>query len=571
MVEVERLPQQRLLVEQFDLREQNNAYGSLVTELKSLQNRLAELNSTSIFGSRQVSVANETVASASVATDALQGAYTFSFSQLANASRLLGSTGPAGFGVSQPLHDTDVVLDAGDPNTGPILSDAGFYPPVTSGTVTINGFQITIDPSRSLKELFQDISDQTGGAIEASYDTETDRITLSRVGGGAIILGSATDTSNFLQSAKLYNSPTGEGPLISAGAVGSTRVNVALDSANLATAIDTGLDGGGQPNATGTFSINGVDITFSMTDTLSDVLKRINDSDAGVFASYDAIQDRFVLASKATGDIGIAAQDQQGNFLSALGLSDATLERGRDALFSVNGGGTQRSRSNTITGDISGITGLTVTALQEGASTTVTVNSDTAKVRQAIEAFVEQYNKVQSMIDSQTAVNIDKSGKVTAATLSNQSEVDEIASRLRGTMFAPVSGLTGTINQLEKLGYTTSGDNNSLRLEDPEKLDAALANDLDDVLEFFTNDTNGLAATLDAYLEKLVGEDGSLIDKQSRLTQQATAIDTQIADLERLVQSNRERMVASFVAMETAQAQINQQLQFLQQRFANTT
>jgi len=31
-----------------------------------------------------------------------------------------------------------------------------------------------------------------------------------------------------------------------------------------------------------------------------------------------------------------------------------------------------------------------------------------------------------------------------------------------------------------------------------------LANDLDGVLEFFTDDTNGLATTLDAYLEKLL-------------------------------------------------------------------
>jgi hypothetical protein len=54
------------------------------------------------------------------------------------------------------------------------------------------------------------------------------------------------------------------------------------------------------------------------------------------------------------------------------------------------------------------------------------------------------------------------------------------------------------------------------------------------------------------------------------LTKQSTEIDTQIADLERLVQNNRERLVSSFLAMERAQAVINQQMSFLSQRFGGT-
>ena len=55
--------------------------------------------------------------------------------------------------------------------------------------------------------------------------------------------------------------------------------------------------------------------------------------------------------------------------------------------------------------------------------------------------------------------------------------------------------------------------------------------------------------------------------KKDALTKQAAAIDTQVSDLERVVQSNRQRLIDSFVGMETAQAKINQQLQFLAQRF----
>ncbi len=568
MAEVERLPQQRLRVEQADLREQSTAYGSLITELKSLQNSVAALKESSLYGSRTVSVGDETVASASTAADATQGVYTFHFSQLATAARLVGSNG-SGLGISQSLHTADVTLAGSE--EGPTLSESGFYPPATSGTITINGYQVTIDSSKTLKAVFQDISDQTGGTIEAGYDTETDTMTLNRVGGGDIILGSATDSSNFLQAAKLYNTPSGAGPITSSGALGSARLGVALASANLATAINTGFDGGGQPNATGTFTINGKDITFSATDTLATVMQRINDSDAGVTASYDAVNDRFSLTSKATGDIGIAVQDKQGNFLEALGfLGSTTLERGQDATYTVNGGSEQRSRSNTITGDASGITGLTVTALKEGGTTTVTVGSDTATIKDAIEGFVAQYNKVQSMIDSKTAVTVEDDGSVAASVLANQREAEEAATSLRGMVFGSISGLSGVINQLEKLGYTTNSEDNKLKLEDTAKLDAALATDLDAVQEFFSTAGSGLAVKLDAYLERLVGDDGSLITKQTNLDKRATAIDTQVADLERLVLAQIDTWKASFVAMEQAQQQLNQQLTYLLNQFSSS-
>ena len=70
------------------------------------------------------------------------------------------------------------------------------------------------------------------------------------------------------------------------------------------------------------------------------VIKRINDSQAGVSASYDSANDRFLLTNKATGDLGMALEDVTGNFLAATGLSSGTLTRGNDLLYTVNGGGT---------------------------------------------------------------------------------------------------------------------------------------------------------------------------------------------------------------------------------------
>jgi flagellar hook-associated protein 2 len=127
------------------------------------------------------------------------------------------------------------------------------------------------------------------------------------------------------------------------------------------------------------------------------------------------------------------------------------------------------------------------------------------------------------------------------------------------------------MNQLADIGIETNGNNNNLEISDEALLDKALANNLDGLKTLFTDDSNGLAVRLDEYLVKTIGDDGTLVDKDAKLSKDIAAIDTQISDLERIVESNRLRLIDSFIAMESAQAQINQQLQFLMQRFGGST
>jgi len=319
----------------------------------------------------------------------------------------------------------------------------------------------------------------------------------------------------------------------------------------------------------GRFRINGIEIAFSLADSMANVLARINESGAGVQASYDSLNDRFVLVNQTTGDLGMGLEDVSGNFLAATGLTSGTLQRGQDLLYTLNGAGTLRSQSNTLTEASSGLAGLTVTALRAGSTAVVNVGADTETIRLALSGFVEQYNKVQSLIDTQTAINSSADGKVTTGVLARDSEVSGIAGRLRNLIFTPVTGLTSTLSHLRELGYDTNSENNRLALADTEALSRALASNPSGVQELFTRETQGLAVRFDAYLKTVVGENGSLLARQDSLTRQTSAIDQQVADLERIVQRNRARMIDSFIVMERAQAQTNQQLQFLLQRFSN--
>ena len=218
------------------------------------------------------------------------------------------------------------------------------------------------------------------------------------------------------------------------------------------------------------------------------------------------------------------------------------------------------------TEESSGLAGLSITAKAEGA-TTITVGTDTAKIKTAINDFIAEFNKAQSLIETNTSSTTNGEGKVTAGILANENMADEIGSRLRSTAYSVLSGFASTMDQLADIGISTSGTDNSLTLTDEEALDTALANNLAGVEKLFTADEIGVGSKLDKYLEDIIGDDGLLADKSSNLGKQIAAIDVQVSDLERVVQSNKERLTASFIAMETTQAQINQQLQFLAQRF----
>lgn len=542
LVQVERTPQARMYTEQQSILTRKSAYDSVTTQLNVLKNRADALNDTELFDSRRASSSDDGIATVSAAAGAALGTYAIQINQLATAAVQLGASN-----IGESLSGTTDV-------SAVVLGEASFSREITAGSITVNGKQVEVSSTDSLQDVFDRIGTATGGDVIGSYDPTTDRISLTSVGNNEIILGTATDTSNFLSVMRLSNN--GADTVTSSSSLGSVNLSATLTAANLSPAIS---DGGG----TGLFKINGVEITYEDgTDTIADVLNRINSSDAGVTASYDTVNDRFLLTNKVTGDLGVALEDVTGNFLAATGLTGGSLQRGTDLRYTVNSGGELSSHSNTITEDSSGIGGLSVTVVDEG-KVTISVASDTDKVGQSISDFVDAFNKVQAIIDTNTASSTDAAGKVTAGTLAGESEAYTIASDLRRLVTATFSSLTGTVKRLEGIGITTNGDNNNLSISDPDKLDTALAGNLSEVKSLFTNSTDGLAVQMAAYLENTVGDAGTLSTKQDNLDKQAQALTDQITEQERWVQNNRAELIASFVAMETAQQNINQQLQYL--------
>ena len=523
------------------------SYSTINDALTALQTDVNALKDPAFFQSALAQSSDATFASASAASGATIGSFVFNISQLATAARINGASNMG-----------NVLAPNGAANT--TVGGAAFSAPVTAGTFTINGAQISIATTDTLQDVFDHIAAATNNAVTASYDSTNDTITLSS--GSDIVLGSATDTSNFLQAAQLFNNNetgTTTRTITSSLSLGHIQVTGGMANANLRTAIQD--DGAGN----GAFTVNGVTINYNAgTDSIQNVLDRITNSTAGVTASYDSLNNRFLLTDKATGDIGISIQDVagKGNFAAATGLSGGALQRGKNLLYTVNNGPQLVSQTNTINPVSSGITGLTVTALKEG-SVTISVGSDTTKISNAIQQFVTDYNKVQTSIGAQQIVTTGSNGKTSPGTLTGDVTASNIASQLRSSVYSVISGLSGAISMLSQLGIQTNGQDNTLKVTDSTALTNALTNNLSGVKAFFTDPTNGWVTKVNNFVNQTIGDDGTIPNHLASLKTQTNNLSTQIANLEKKIAADSAHWTTEFQAMETAQAKINQQMQYL--------
>ncbi len=559
IISTQRTPITRLQTEKNLNNTKLGTLGTMGTRIAELQTSVKSLSAEGVFSLRKASSTTANSAwSLSASAGSPVGSYAIAVTNLATTAARRGA-GDIGRGINA-TNDVSALTIATLPTSSA----------VTAGNFTVNGAQISVATTDTLQDVFTRISTATGGAVTAAYDSGTDKISLTpTVLSDTITLGAANDTSNFLSVMRLANS--GAGALSSATPLGTASLTSTLANARLRNAI-TAVDGSGN----GSFSINGATVNYNVnTDSLSTVLSRINGSAAGVTATFDSSNDRVILTNKTTGNIGLTVNETAGGLLGALGLtSGSTFVSGENAEFKVNGGATLSSTSNTLTSASHGISGLAVTVATESTET-IAITSDTSSMRTKIEDFITKFNSVQTYIDEQTKIT-SANNRVSTSLLSNNREVQSWAQSLRSNAFSAVSGLSGTIKQLENLGIDFTAGTSQLAIKDSAKLDTALSNSLTDVESFFKTASTGFAARMDAYITNIVGSTGTgstgyLATQKNTLTNGNTSIDTQIANLERQLASERSRMETSFIAMEQAQARITQMQQQLTQAFSGSS
>ncbi len=507
------------------------AFSKLQSALQTLTD--SKINKTTdIFAANKATSSNTDVFTATVTADAIRDTYDIDVKQLATTT------------VAKSLNPASKVADG---NTK--LADLG----ISEGSVTVyvDGAKstINIDANDTVANLQARLS--TAGAT-LTIDPDSGFMTIkATTAGEELKIGANTDTSNIVSLLGLAEND--EGNYESATAVYKVNGSTLLTSAS---------SGFNEQITEGTFKIGNAEFTIDSTTTLDNLISQINNSDqAEVYASWDAATGSIVLKSAVEGSSYINIEGGTSNFTDVVGLTNgdklltAAQTLGQNAIVSINGTDVT-STSNTVTADVSRITGLTLTLKKpndaETGSTNLVIEQDSDKLTGALEDVITAYNEVMALIDKETGVG---------GTLHGETSLKAFYSSIRNTANG-ANANDGKYTLLSQIGIKTAeassamaDDTVSLEL-DVDKLSEVLANNGDSIKELLIGD-NGVITKIKDTVDNALRSTGYFATKSKSLSEEVSRMNEKIAKRQSEVDSYKARLETKFAAMENTISMLN--------------
>jgi flagellar hook-associated protein 2 len=252
---------------------------------------------------------------------------------------------------------------------------------------------------------------------------------------------------------------------------------------------------------------------------------------------------------------------------------------GTDAAYTINGGPTLYSSSNTITGASLGGTGqptqgqgadqtipgvtLSLNGVTGSSPVTVTVGTpapSTQNITTAVQKFITDYNSTITQIQTQLS-QTPSSTDPTQGTLYGDSDLQQLLGSMRQMMNQTISGLTGSTNSMLDIGVSTGSTTGSGTVSQ-----SALSGDL-------TLDTNALTSALTSnptavhqmmqswsikfasLVDGEAGGGGTISTRIQSDAGQSSFLATQIQNLQQANTVKQSQLVHEFAAMEAALSQ----------------
>ncbi len=294
----------------------------------------------------------------------------------------------------------------------------------------------------------------------------------------------------------------------------------------------------------------------------SGVAATIVNGDTGsylILAGENTGSDQSMTITQSGGDGGLSALEYDPpNMLNSLTETAAAL----DAQIRIDGFDVT-SDNNTVVGAIDGVT-LNLVAADVGTTTQVTVENDLNAVRAQIDAFVNKYNELIDVFESQTS--FDTETKVGAA-LVGDATVRGIRDQLRRELNTAVTDVDATFASLFDIGVET--DVEGKLSVDIAKLDGVLDTEFSKLGQLFAN-SDGYAVRLSDAIDTYMNDDDGI------LTARTDGLDAAIEDLadqrealaERLT-SLEARLTRQFNALDALVGELTTTSNFLTQQLAN--
>lgn len=316
-------------------------------------------------------------------------------------------------------------------------------------------------------------------------------------------------------------------------------------------------------------------IEITDTDTLEDMVRKINE--AGVGVSAGIINDgsagnafRLSLTSRDAGADSAFVFDDGGMGFGARNFSearDAVVFYGSDPANSLALTSSSNRLENVIPGVDIDLKSVSDQPVQ------LTINRDTEAITSAAESFVTAFNSLVESINKYDSYNAETEER---GLLLGDATVARIRSSVYNAVINPNNDIPGQFNSLSEIGIRV-GDGAKLRFNSDDFL-AAFAEDPDSVEELFTYEltqedsdgeesvvAQGIGKEISELLESLTGAQGPLQRRVDTIDSQVRLNESRIESLEESVEAKRQRLEREFVQMELALAQIQDQQSALSQ------
>lgn len=350
-----------------------------------------------------------------------------------------------------------------------------------------------------------------------------------------------------------------------------------------ATSKDTDLGDSSLTSRTITIAQSGqttpMTVTLSNDQTsLTDIRDAINKQQGSVTASIIKSDDSTYYLSLTSRDTGtsnamtVTTDDSSlAQYISydASSSSNGMTEQvaAADAKLTINGVAITRS-SNTITDAPEGVT-LALTKTNVGSPETLTVSKDNQPMVDAVQAYVDAYNSLQTTIANQTkytAVDQGSSSQNTSnGDLLGDGTLRNIQTRLRSALSTSQSG--GDFSLLSQIGVTQ--DINGKLTVDSTKLNKALDEKSTSVVTFLSGDgkTTGFATQNSNLLESMLASDGSIQRAEDGINTSLKRLSDQYDQVTTQIEATMARYKAQFTSLSTLVSSMTQTGNYLTQQF----
>lgn len=309
------------------------------------------------------------------------------------------------------------------------------------------------------------------------------------------------------------------------------------------------------------------EIELESTDSLKDVMKKINNETKNSGISANIVDNRLVLTDTKTG----SRDFQLAGDLDSLGLNvadGAVKTNGVDAEININGIDIVRS-SNTISDVIEGVTFELINTTDKDV--VLSVKNDEEAITKTVKEFVDQYNSLMSFIGDNLSVGDPSQENNTTGALSGDSTLVRLQESLR-SMVLPTA-IDGTSLKPNELGLSVDRDG---KLQfDESKFKTLLAKDPNSVQEFFYQSekttidgtekgySTKLTSLLNQYLSDKNGTQSILSSKDKSFDSLIKDLNKQIERFDDMLAKKKERYVTMFTRLDQALMEAESQMSWL--------